>query len=160
MLAEFAAAVVAEVESLRAWLRQPPDGFWPHAVVAKHDDRAHLVARHDGKRPLEAFHETFAVCEPDAKALEFHEKTQRVEADLFGNLQFALHLGEAFLAAQLLPLVHAVGATGGHVVAAANPWLGAIPFPRLLFRPGTVAATHCFIRLGGHLLASILRLHG
>ncbi len=73
VLTLLASSVLADVVSLRTRLREFPYRLRPHAVVAKHDDRAHLVLVDDLKAALEAIHESVMLLEPHAEALELDE---------------------------------------------------------------------------------------
>ena len=136
MLALLASAMVADVARLRPRLRELPDLLRAHAVVAENDNRAHLVLVENLERQLKARHEAVVVRKPDAEPLKLHENAHRIEPDLLADSKFAVHLLEMLLSAERLPLVRAVRAARGHVVAAADPGLFVVPFPSLFPRPG------------------------
>ena len=135
VLRELPSPVVTPVAGLRPRSRQLPQLLRTRAIIAEHDDGADSVSLHDREHALEPRHETVMIVIPHAKALLFDQDAQRVEADRRRQRQFAIHLLEPFFAAQLLPLVHAVRRTRGHVVATAHPRLGVVPRPRLLLWP-------------------------
>ena len=139
VLAQLASAMVPDVAGLRTRLRQLPDLLRAHAVVAQDDDCAHLVLVEDLQRLLEARHEAVVVDQPDAEALELDDDAHRVESDLLADGELAVHLLEMLLRAERLPLVRAVRAARGHVVAAADPGLLLVPVPGLFLRPGARA---------------------
>ncbi len=135
VLGQLAPAVIAPVAGLRAGFGQLPELLRTRAVVAQDKDRSDLVLRADPERAVETRHEAVVVVHPHAEAFLGEDEAHGVEPDRLGEGEFAVHLLETHLAAERLPLVHAVGGACGHVVAPADPGLGIVPLPRLFFRP-------------------------
>ena len=142
VLRKLAAAVVAEVPLLLAHLGERPEGLGTRTVIAEDKYDADAMAVEDFEHPLEAVHDAVVLGAPDCKAQVAEDDARGIEPVLLHQGRFALHFREAFLAAEFLPLVNAVGAAGRHVVAAANPRLGIVPFPRFFFRPGASSWRH------------------
>ena len=136
VLAPFATAVVADVVGLRARLRHRPHLLRTRTVVAETHNGANLVLAAQVEETLEVAHVAGAVFAPHGEAVVLRDDhAHGVEADGFGEGEFAVHLLETPLAVPNLPHVVAVRRARRHVVASADPRLRVVPLPRLLLRP-------------------------